>query len=138
MSVSTPAPPDIMSPEHVIDPWPGLEVLRDHYPVHFDETLGVWLVSRYEDVRPLGHLPIGDLAQELLGQYFSDAQAFVAMDGHDHRQRRALLAPVFSRSAVERFAEVVEEHAHALLDPIFERERKAIEAGERARAEMDF
>ena len=82
MAVSSPAPPDIMSPEHVIDPWPGLEVLRDHYPVHFDETLGVWLVSRYEDVRPLGHLPIGDLGQELIGQYFSDAQAFFAMDGH--------------------------------------------------------
>ncbi|GAA1395031.1 cytochrome P450 [Pseudonocardia kongjuensis] len=138
MTVSTPAPPDLLSPAHVADPWPGLAVLRDHYPVHFDEGLGVWLISRYDDVRRLASLDIGDLLQELIGQYLGDAQAFFAMDGLDHRRRRALIAPVFARPSVQRFADQVDRHARALLDPIFERERQAVRAGERDRAEIDF
>ena len=133
-----PAPPSLLSPEHIADPWPGMAILRDHYPVHFDEELQIWLVSRYADVRPLGHLPIGGQMQEMLGQYLSDATAFFAMDGTDHRRRRALLAPVFAKARVTAFADVVDEHARALLDPIFERERQAIAAGERDRAEIDF
>ncbi|TCK21935.1 cytochrome P450 [Pseudonocardia endophytica] len=138
MTVSTPAPPDLLSQGHIADPWPGLAVLRDHYPVHFDEGLGVWLISRYEDVRRLANLDIGGLAQELLGQYLADTQAFFAMDGIDHRRRRALVTPVLARSSVQRFADQVDKHAHALLDPIFERERAAVKAGERDRAEIDF
>jgi cytochrome P450 len=137
MTTSTPAPPDLFSPEHFADPWPGFAILRDHYPVHLDETLGVWLISRYSDVRPLGHLPLGDLIHELLGQYLGDATGILT-DGADHRRKRALLAPVFARGGVERFSGQVEKHAHAILDPIFERERTAIEAGERTRGEMDF
>jgi cytochrome P450 len=138
MSVSSPAPPELLSPEHIANPWPGMAILRDHYPVHFDEALGIWLISRYADVRPLGHLPVGEHAQQMLGQYLSDATAFFGMDGTDHRQRRALLAPVFARAGVERFSEQVEKHARALLEPIFERERRAIASGERTRGEMDF
>jgi pulcherriminic acid synthase len=138
MTTSIPAPPDLLSPEHIADPWPGMAVLRDHYPVHQDETLGLWLVSRYADIRPLAPIPSGAHAQDFLGQYLADAVAFFGMDGADHRQRRALLAPVFARAGVESFSAQVEKHARALLEPIFERERAAIAAGERTRAEMDF
>jgi cytochrome P450 len=137
MSVSMPAPPELFSPEHTVDPWPGLAILRDHYPVHFDEALGVWLISQYADVRELGHLPLGDVVYELLGQYLADAR-MTFTDGAEHRRRRALLAPVFARGGVESFSEQVEKHARALLEPVFDRERQAVKAGERTRGEMDF
>jgi cytochrome P450 len=139
LSVSAPAPPDLLSAEHLDDPWPGLAVLREHYPVHYDETLETWLVSRYDDVRALNRR-FGPSAafQELLGQYLADAQVFPSMDGRDHRQRRALLAPIFARGGVESFHAHIENVARGLLDPVFERERQAVAAGERERGEMDF
>jgi cytochrome P450 len=33
------------------DPYPLLAWLRDHDPVHYSETLGAWVVTRYEHVR---------------------------------------------------------------------------------------
>jgi len=139
--VATPAPPppDVLSSEHIADPWPGLAILRDHYPVFFDEQTGCWLISRYDTVRELNRLlGPGESFQELLGQYLADFRAFTAMDGADHRRRRTLLAPFFSRGGVEGYGASIEEVARGLLEPIFERERKAVAAGERERGEMDF
>jgi len=138
MSVAPP-PPKVISPEHVADPYPGLTILRDHYPVFYDEEIGSWLISRYEDVKPFlrAHGP-GASMQELIGDYLSDATFFVAMDGTDHRRRRAILAPFFSRGGVEALEGRITDQARGLLEPIFERERKAVASGERLRGEMDF
>jgi cytochrome P450 len=139
MSVSIPAPPDLLSPEHIENPWPGLAVLREHYPVHWDATMEIWLLSRYADIRPINRsTEPGPLFQDLLGQYLADATVFTAMTGHDHRRRRALLAPVFARGGVEGVGYRIERQARALLEPIFERERQAVAAGARERGEMDF
>ena len=139
MTDTIPAPPDLLSAEHVQNPWPGLEVLRDHYPVHFDESLESWLVSRYEDIRPINRATEpGATFQELLGQYLADADVLLALADRDHRKRRALLAPFFSRSGADSFRDRIERQARRLLEPIFERERKAVAAGERSRGKMDF
>jgi len=53
LTADAPVPPNILSPEHIKDPWPGLAILRDHYPVYWDEQIGSWLISRYDAVRPL-------------------------------------------------------------------------------------
>jgi cytochrome P450 len=139
MALSIPAPPDLLAPEHIEDPWPGLAVLRDHYPVHWDEIMEVWLISRYADIRPINRsTEPGPPFQELLGKYMADATLFTAMEGLDHRRRRALLAPVFARNGVEGFGGRIERQARALLEPVFERERQAVAAGERERGRMDF
>jgi cytochrome P450 len=139
MTVSTPAPPNLLSPEHVLDPWPGLAVLREHYPVYWDEAIGTWLISRYDDIRPIiRRFGPGPAGQDGLGQFLADATAFFAMDGLDHRRRRALLAPFFARSGVESLHDRIERQALALLEPIFERERDALASGRRDRGEMDF
>jgi cytochrome P450 len=128
-----------MSPEHMADPWPGLAILRDHRPVYFDETMGLWVVSRAEDMLPINRsFSAGDMPQQMSGKYFADATTFMAIDGSDHRKRRALLAPYFTRSGVEGFRETIERRARTLLDPIFERERQAVVSGDRRRGEMDW
>ena len=135
----TPAPPNVISPEHIEEPWPGLAILREHYPVHFDEHTGSWLISRYAEVRALDRaIQPGPTFQELLGQYLADATSFLAMEGAEHRQRRRLLAPFFARGGVESFHDHIERRARGVLEPILERERQAVASGERERGEIDF
>jgi cytochrome P450 len=137
--VSPPAPPNLLAPEHIDDPWQGLAVLRDHHPVYWDELIGGWVISRYADVRPLlTGLGPGEAHQELLGQYLGTVTSFTAMDGVDHRRRRALLAPYFARGGVERLHEEIERQARALLEPLFARERDAVASGARERGEVEF
>lgn len=140
MTATAPAPPSLFDPEHVLDPWPGLAILRDHYPVYFEESLGCWLISRYEDIRPINKkFGPGPVYQELLGRFLShDTTVYFALEGQDHRRRRALLTPFFARGGVDRLRDRIENQVRALLEPIFERERQAVAAGERERGEMDF
>lgn len=42
---------DLFGEDFVRDPFPWLDTLRAEAPVHRDATTGLWLVSRYEDVR---------------------------------------------------------------------------------------
>ncbi|HEX4107125.1 MAG TPA: cytochrome P450 [Solirubrobacteraceae bacterium] len=136
-----PAPPEPLSPQHIEDPFPGLEVLRDHYPIVWHDLTQSWLVSRYEAIRPIlrdnkrwstHHM------KDLLNLYLGDAPTLTEMDGADHTHRRGLVAPYFAANGVARFRPVIERRARALLDPLLERERKALAAGERGRAEIDF
>lgn len=42
---------DLFGDGFVRDPYPWLDVLRSESPVHYDAATGLWLVSRYDDVR---------------------------------------------------------------------------------------
>jgi len=50
-STGDPAGVDLFADEYVADPDPVLRALRENAPVHHDERTGLWLVSRYTDVR---------------------------------------------------------------------------------------
>ena len=53
MTLTKPAPPLILSDEHERDPYETYRILREHHPVHYDESVDVWLVSRMDDLREL-------------------------------------------------------------------------------------
>jgi len=40
-------------PNQVVDPYPSYRELRDDCPVHFEESLGMWIVTRYDDVQEI-------------------------------------------------------------------------------------
>jgi cytochrome P450 len=42
---------DLFAPEFAADPHPVLRSLRAEHPVHYEEHTGLWLVSRYADIR---------------------------------------------------------------------------------------
>ena len=46
-------PKTIVDPEIIRNPFPTLGLLREHAPVYHDETIGVYFVTRYEDVKAL-------------------------------------------------------------------------------------
>ena len=47
---------DFTSPEFIADPYPAYARLRQDLPVCWDERLGSWVISRYDDV----HLMLRD------------------------------------------------------------------------------
>ena len=48
---------DLLSPEFLADPYPLYAQLRADDPVHWSETQGYWLVSRYADVHATARDP---------------------------------------------------------------------------------
>ena len=42
----------LVSPEFVADPYPILHQLREEDPVHWSDSIGGWIVTRYDDIVP--------------------------------------------------------------------------------------
>jgi cytochrome P450 len=42
---------DLSDPAFLQDPCPVLNALRTAAPLHYDDASGLWLVTRYDDVR---------------------------------------------------------------------------------------
>jgi pulcherriminic acid synthase len=115
---STPPPPDILSPEFAADPYPGYAVLREHYPVHFHEGTGSWLISRYEDVARAFRDPVFTTDNyDWQLEPVHGGRTIVQMSGHEHAVRRALVAPAFrGRELRERFLPVIARNAAELIN----------------------
>jgi cytochrome P450 len=102
---------DVTAAELERDPYPFLARLRAEAPVVFVPALGVWLLTRFEDVkrahadaeRFYAYGPPG--LSECLGEHH-----ILNVDGEQHaRYRRGLHASLSPRSVSERFASVIEE-----------------------------
>lgn len=83
---SAPAIPDLLSAENLANPWPGYQILRDHYPVFWHEPSQSWVISRYEHIKPLVKDPrvTHEYLQDILGVFLGDAPVMVAMEGRQH------------------------------------------------------
>jgi pulcherriminic acid synthase len=94
-------PPTLKSRQFEIDPYPLYERLRTTLPIVYDEPTDVWLVSRHADVKAALTHPDASSNNytwqigPLLGH------TIVSMDGCEHAQHRALLAPSFRSKALE-------------------------------------
>jgi pulcherriminic acid synthase len=130
-----------MSPEHIEDPFSGVEVLREHHPIIWHEPTQSWLISRYETIRQVlrdHRYWSTDHMKAVRHRYLGDAPVLTEMEGAEHAHRLDLVAPFFAANRVARLEPVIERRARALLEPLLERERRAVAAGERRRGELDF
>ena len=103
------------------DPLRDLAWARRHDPVHWDETGGVWGVTRYDDVRDVSKQP----------ELFSNAQGIrpdtgptpmmIDMDDPGHWKRRKLVNRAFTPAQVRSRAQRVEAIADLLIDRVCER-----------------
>jgi cytochrome P450 len=138
MSVSIPAPPDILSAEHDRDPWASYEVLREHYPVVFHEGTNSWLLSRHE------HMAMLFKSKQVSSDFYEGTvvpvhgKTIVTMEGKEHSMHRRLLGPFFHTGGLQRFKPTIAAVAESLTQPILDRETAAIARGERARGEFDL
>jgi cytochrome P450 len=126
----------LVSPAFMADPYPTLRALREDDPVHWSESLGGWLVTRYDDVLQtyldvthysnegrlagtMNHLPPGDQAQLSVFADFYLAKGLVHADPPDHtRIRRLILKWGFTPGQVEELRPRVVEIVAGLLDGV--------------------
>jgi cytochrome P450 len=153
MAVS-PAVPALMSPEYEANTIEVFELLREEHPLHFDESIEAWLVSRHEDIRTVFRHP--QVTSDNYAWQFEElhGRTILQMDGREHTQHRRQLNPFLTGAGLESFVPVIAKTAHAtlapvlareskavgtdLLEPIVEREAAAIARGERAAACFDL
>jgi len=130
---------DPTDPAFIADPYPALSALREAAPVHYDERLDRWLVTRHEDVRAclrdrrLGRnfRHVGTEAEfkaeplDPRRQAFWDVErwSLLFLEPPEHTRIRKLVAAAFTPRAVESMREPAEELAGELLDACVERGR---------------
>ncbi|MFB7407448.1 cytochrome P450 [Streptomyces sp. NPDC056202] len=122
--------PGLSDPRFVRDPHPALADLRRIDPVHFDAGTGLWLVSRYADVRqvlldPVAYLP--DNAQHAVSPLsmptlrglararFSLPPALANNGGASHAGLRRLVTRFFNAERVAAAVPLIEETAREML-----------------------
>ncbi len=125
--------PSLADPAVLLDPYPALNWLRDHDPVHYAGDVRAWVVSRYADVSALLRDPrlsanrIPVMAQQMLGgedttpikDYLRVTHDMMLMkDGDDHHRLRVLGNRGFTPSALAAWAPRVERVVAGLLDEV--------------------
>lgn len=125
---------DLRSHAFRADPYPVYQVLRQYAPITFREELGMWVVSRYEDVtsilrdrrfgRSIDHVltrqqrgmppkPQHRRAFDMLSE-----NSMFDKEPPDHTRLRGLVHKAFTPRRVENLRESVQSIADSLLDQV--------------------
>ncbi|MGW2304381.1 cytochrome P450 [Streptomyces sp. NPDC001809] len=122
--------PGLSDARFVRDPYPVLAALRRDDPVHYDSDTGLWLVSRYADVRqvlldPVAYLPdnaqhaVSPLSMPALRSLararFSLPPALANNGGSTHAELRRLVTRFFNAGRVSAAVPLIEETARGML-----------------------
>jgi cytochrome P450 len=117
------------APGFAEDPYPQYWALRDGDPVH-QSPFGVWLVTRYDDVRALlrdpalsvedRHMhptPLSEIAAEAMGDAADmGSQSMLNLDPPAHTRLRRLVSKAFTPRMVERLRGRIEQWVDVILD----------------------
>ncbi|MCT4352012.1 cytochrome P450 [Streptomyces sp. Je 1-79] len=124
---------DLFGADFVADPYPWLDALRADSPVHHDAATGLWLVSRYEDIRQVlldpeafrpdnaqhAVTPIGVPALRTLARAgFRLRPALANNATESHAGLRRVVTRFFNGQRVAAAVPVIERVAGELLDTV--------------------
>lgn len=102
------------------DPYPVYAELREHEPVSWVEALGLWLVTRWDDVRAVDLDPRQFTAEtdpSTLNRTFG--RNLLGSEGSYHRRVRSIIEPAFRSATLRPFADaVIRPLADALIDEV--------------------
>ncbi|HCV00538.1 MAG TPA: cytochrome P450 [Dehalococcoidia bacterium] len=110
-----------------LNPYPVLKQLRAKYPVWRNPRNGMWYVTRYEDVAA-GFLDHESLSSTIFEQSHSAVfgPSLTAMDGEEHSQKRAIIAPEFVGRKLDAFLPVIERNVRDLIVRFTEKAAKEL------------
>jgi len=120
------------TPEGRSDPYPRYHRLRSVEPVHHNQTLGMWFLSRYEDCAAMLRDPrFGkDYAKQVEGMFGADwrkhpaltsgERSMLNLEGPDHTRLRRMVVKEFNRRTVDSLLPRIETIVDRLLDPFAE------------------
>jgi cytochrome P450 PksS len=123
---------DLFAPEAVANSYPLFKRMRSEDPVHYSESLGYWILTRYRDVEAalrderlssnrkalhinqLGSLDVKEI------QHFLDltSNSMVDTDPPEHTRLRKLAQPGFTTRAIESWRSIIENTTDRLLDNV--------------------
>jgi cytochrome P450 family 142 subfamily A polypeptide 1 len=102
------------------DPFPAFAWMREHAPAYFDETSGVWGITRYQDVREISKDP----------DTFSNAGGIrpdgfplpmmIETDAPEHVRRRRLVSEGFTPKRIRESEEGIRTICDAIIDRVCE------------------
>jgi len=100
------------------DPYPVYQRLREEEPVAWVESVGLWLVTRWDDVNAVDKTPdvfTGETEPSTLNRTFG--KNLLGSEGDYHDRVRAVIAPWFRMAAIGHFpGEVITPLAGELID----------------------
>lgn len=118
----------LLDPDFVADPFPRLAELREHDPVHWDEALGTWFITRYDDVRRFFSDPRLSTDRRLARGYqpppvegwlaHFEASSIISADPEGHRRWRNRLSAGFTPRAVQRMDQQVRDIVEEFAAPL--------------------
>jgi len=106
------------------DPYPVMDKLRTMEPVHRDEVLHRWVLTRHDDVsrivsdRSMSADPRKALPGTYMELFRSDQPSILFLDPPDHTRLRGLVSKAFTPRAVERMAPRIQEIIDQLLGEV--------------------
>jgi pimeloyl-[acyl-carrier protein] synthase len=108
------------------DPYPVLDALRTHDPVHFIDLPGLWFLTRYDDVVAALHDPrlSAERFQLTLPEMQSSAlisslsTMMLLRDPPHHTRLRTLVSKAFTPRVVENLRPRIQEIIDALIDAV--------------------
>jgi cytochrome P450 family 142 subfamily A polypeptide 1 len=115
------------------DPFPAFAWMREHAPAYFDETSGVWGITRYQDVREISKDP----------DTFSNAGGIrpdgfplpmmIETDAPEHVRRRRLVSEGFTPKRIRESEEGIRTICDAIIDRVCEQGHRRPVAHDRHR-----
>ncbi len=122
-------PPEVFSPEFMVDPHAEVARLRTYDPVHYVEPMALWLVTRHDDVKRL--MSDSDVAtpDKRVWEFYDPAPSgsyvrwledndLLALEPDDHRRVRRLVTTAFTPKAIARMEAHIDEVVARFAGPL--------------------
>ncbi|WP_414586660.1 cytochrome P450 [Scytonema sp. PCC 10023] len=123
---------DLFAPETLLNPYPLYKQMREEDPVHYSESLGYWVLTRYRDVEAalreerlsadrtaLFINQLGNLDVNLIQNFIRvNSKTMIEKDPPDHTRLRKLANQGFTTRAIESWRSIIQNTTDRLLDNV--------------------
>jgi cytochrome P450 len=125
----------LVTEDFIRDPYATLDLLREKDPVHWSDSIGGWVLTRYDDIlvtfkdvgtyssegrlaRAAAHLPDESRAKLTTFESHFRGKGLIHSDPPDHTRLRRLVLKVFTPSVVEARRPRIQEIVDELIDRV--------------------
>jgi cytochrome P450 PksS len=123
---------DLFAPEALVNSYPLFKRMRSEDPVHYCESGGYWILTRYRDVeaalrderlssdkKPLHINQLGSLEVKEIQNFLALTSKMISeKDPPEHTRLRKLANPGFTTRAIESWRSIIENTTDRLLDRV--------------------
>ena len=110
----------LLSPDFYVDPEPSYAWMRANAPVYWDDTSGIWGITRYADIMKVSK----DAETFCSGQGSrpdSNVPSMINTDPPDHNRRRGIVSAGFTPRRVQAHESFLRTRVRSLLDAVASR-----------------